>query len=85
MPDQEARNDGEGEVGYDAEDAVNVAEGGNDRVVNAFALLRSSVPHEGNGVALEEADEEECSASNNGYKHSDDDDPVMMSLCGVYM
>lgn len=64
MPDEESRDDGEGKIGNDAKDAVHVAKNGDDSVVDAFALLRSAVPHVRDGVALEKADKEEGTSSN---------------------
>lgn len=65
MPDQESRDDGKSKVGNDGEDAVDIAEGGNDGVVDALSLLRSAIPHVRDGVALEEADKEKGTSGDN--------------------
>ena len=65
MPDQESGDDGKSKVGDDGEDAVNVAEGGDDGIVDALSLLRSAIPHVRDRVALEEADEEKGTSGDN--------------------
>jgi len=79
MPDQESRNDSEGEVGDDTEDTVDVAESGDDCVVDALSFLRSAVPHVRDWVALEETNEEESASSNDRNAHGTVDDPGIFS------
>lgn len=84
VPYQEARNNSEGEVGYDTEDTVDVAESSNDCVVDALSFLRSSIPHVRDWVALEETDEEESASSDERDKHGTVDDPGILSACQEY-
>ena len=81
VPYQESRNDSEGEVGDDTEDTVDVAESGDDCVVDALSFLRSAVPHVRDWVALEETDEEESASSDNRDAHGTVDDPDILSKC----
>lgn len=81
VPYQESRNDSESEVGDDTEDTVDVAESGDDCVVDALSFLRSAVPHVRDWVALEETDEEESASSDNRDAHGTVDDPDILSQC----
>jgi len=81
VPYQKARNDGEREVGDDTENTVDVAESGDDCVVDALSFLRSAVPHVRDWVALEETDEEESASSNDRDAHGTVDDPDILSQC----
>ena len=81
MPYQEARNDSEGEVGYDAEHAVDIAKRGDDSVINALSLLRSAIPHVRNRVALEQTNEEKGASSDDRDTHCTPDDPDVLSVC----
>lgn len=81
MPYQEARNNREGEVGDDAEHAVDIAKRGDDSVVNALSLLRSAIPHVRNRVALEQTNEEKGASSDDRDTHCTPDDPDILSAC----
>ena len=81
VPYQEARDDSKGEVGDDTENAVDVAERGDDSVVDALSFLGSPIPHVRDGVALEKTDEEEGASSDDRDAHGAVDDPEGLSIC----
>ena len=64
VPDNEAGQDGKGEVGDDTKRAVHVAERHDDVHGETTAVI-APVPIEGHGVALQQRDKEECSPSQN--------------------
>lgn len=65
MPDQESGDDGKSKVGNDGEDTVDIAESGDDGIVDALSLLRSAIPHVRDWVALKEANKEKGTSGDN--------------------
>lgn len=85
VPYQESRNDSESEVGDDTEDTVDVAESGDDCIIDTLSFLRSAVPHVRDWVALEETDEEESASSDDRDAHGTVDDPDIVNKCRHYL
>lgn len=82
VPDQGSREQSEGKISNDTENAVNESESNNNCVGDASPILEALLPEESNGVALEKRDKEKGRASDGRYSHGGVDDPGVYALDG---
>lgn len=82
VPEQENRQDAKREVADGADGAVEIREAHDDVDIDAFALCSGHdlVPEIVDGSALEDGDEEEDDAGEDGEAHDGVDDPVVHLL-----
>lgn len=82
IPDQGSRQQSEGEISNDTENAVNVSEGNDDEVGDASPIHEALLPEVSDGVALEKCNKEKGRAGDGRNSHGSVDDPGVYALDG---